>query len=195
MLRFVHGIAPSAPGRPALFVDRDGVLNRRIVDGYVLSPSELELLDGVVPALRQASELKVPIFVVSNQGCLSRRLLSEPDLVVIHRKLLDHLDGRGVPIEAIYVCPHHPAAVDPADRRCACRKPRPGLILGAAEDFGVDLAKSGFIGDQESDRQAALAAGIPTDRFWRFEAEAVTEQDCARLAAAVRAAFGVGAGH
>lgn len=189
MLRFVHG-TNSGAGGAALFVDRDGVLNRGVVDGYVLSPAELEPLDGAVPALRKASELKVPIVMVSNQGCLSRQLLSEPGLVAIHRKLLEHLDGQGISIEAIYVCPHHPAAVDSADRSCECRKPQPGLLLAAAADLRLDLARSVFIGDQPSDRQAAAAAGIPEGRFWMVDAAATTEDEADRLARAVGEAFG-----
>lgn len=189
MLRFVTGNGPPADGEPGLFVDRDGVLNRRIVDGYVLSPSELVPLDGVVPALRRASEVKVPIVIVSNQGALSRRMLSEPDLVAIHRKLLDHLSAQGVTVHAIYVCPHHPDAVDPDDRQCECRKPGPGLILAAADDLGVDVTRSVFIGDQESDRQAAAAAGIPEHHFWLVAPEAMTAGDEARLAGAVEEAL------
>lgn len=188
MLRFVHGTGSPA-GAAALFVDRDGVLNRRIVGGYVLSPSELDPLDGAVAALRQASGVKVPIVMVSNQGCLSRRLLSEPGLVAIHRKLLDHLRAEGVVIDAIYVCPHHPDAADPADRECGCRKPRPGLLLAAAEEMRLDLTRSVFIGDQDSDRQAAAAAGIPGDRFWLVDAAEMTAEDSSRLAAAVEGAF------
>jgi len=190
MLRFVHGTPSTAGAEAALFVDRDGVLNRRIVDGYVLSPAELDLLDGAVPSLRRASELKVPIVIVSNQGCISRRLLSEPDLVAIHRKLLDHLRAQGVGVLAIYACPHHPDAPDPVDRTCGCRKPRPGLVVAAAEDLRLDVTRSVFIGDQDTDRQAAVDAGIPDDRFWLVEAARMTADDGARLADEVEAAFG-----
>ena len=190
MLRFVHGTPSTAGPEAALFVDRDGVLNRRVVDGYVLSPAELDVLDQAVPSLRRATELKVPIVMVSNQGCISRQMLSEPDLVAIHRKLLDHLSAEGVRILAIYVCPHHPDAPDPADRTCGCRKPRPGLVVAAAEDLRLDVARSVFIGDQDTDRQAAVEAGIPDDRFWRFDAAGMTVEDGVRLADAVEAAFG-----
>jgi D-glycero-D-manno-heptose 1,7-bisphosphate phosphatase len=160
--------------QPALFLDRDGILNRRLSDGYVLDPDELVMLDGIVPLLAEAMSLGTPIVVVSNQGCISRALLTEETLDAIHRLLLRHLAGAGVTVEAIYVCPHHPAAVDPADRSCDCRKPLPGLLLAAARDLALDLSRSLFIGDQESDRQAAEAAGITGERFLLVDGEDVT---------------------
>ena len=190
MLRYLNRMPDAAGhGRAGLLVDRDGVLNRRIADGYVLSPTELDLLDAVVPALRRATELGVSIAIVSNQGCISRRSLTEAGLVAIHEKLLDYLTSQGVAVEAIYVCPHHPAAVDPADRTCTCRKPLPGLLEAAAEDLGLDLASSVFIGDQESDRQAAAAAGLPPDRFWLVDAADLDAAAADRLAPDIEAAF------
>src|SRR5438309_621182 len=77
--------------QPALFLDRDGILNRRVSDGYVLDPDELVMLDGIIPLLAEATSLGTPIVVVSNQGCISRALLTEEKLDAIHRLLLRHL--------------------------------------------------------------------------------------------------------
>lgn len=162
---------PSPAGAPAVFVDRDGVLNRRVPDGYVLKPTELVLLDGVLPVLERATSLGFPIVIVSNQGCISRGLLTETALDAIHDVLLDRLSGAGIAIDAIYVCPHHPAALDPSDRSCGCRKPKPGLILAAARELGLEISRSLMIGDQDSDRRAAEAAGVEDRRFYLVDGE------------------------
>lgn len=183
-----------APGRdhpvPGLLVDRDGVINKRIVhviddrivDGYVLKPSQLEVLDAVVPLMRRACEAGVPVAIVSNQSCLARRLMDEADLDAIHAHLLDELATRGVTIDALYVCPHHPEAPDEENRQCDCRKPAPGLLLAAAQDLNLDLSRSTFLGDMEWDRQAAEAAGT---RFWLVDGETMGAAESKRLAEAV----------
>jgi D-glycero-D-manno-heptose 1,7-bisphosphate phosphatase len=173
-----------------LLVDRDGVLNRRVVGGYVTEPSQLEFLGAAVPLLARASDLGVPIAIVSNQGGLSRGQLSEIDLSAVHDRLVDHLSSSGVTISGIYVCPHHPEALLAEDRVCGCRKPLPGLLVEAAGDLGLDLSRSVFLGDQETDRRAAHAAGIPSDRFWLLDPERMTDSDGAVLLADVMSALG-----
>jgi D-glycero-D-manno-heptose 1,7-bisphosphate phosphatase len=170
-------------------VDRDGVLNRRVVEGYVLAPDDLELLDVTVPLLARASASGVPIVIISNQGCMARGLLDEADLEAIHRRLVDHLASMRVTVNAIYVCPHHPSALRDEDRTCDCRKPRPGLLLGAAQDLRLDLSRSVFLGDQESDREAAHAAGIPPERFWLMDSERITEEELSRVSIGVAEAL------
>lgn len=152
---------PAGAGRPALFVDRDGVLNRRVVGGYVLSPDGLVVLDLAVAAVRDANASGRPVIMVTNQGAISQGLLDVATLDAIHHTLLAGLAERDAHVDAIYACPHHPNAVADADRHCDCRKPAPGLLLAAAADLGVDLGSSMMIGDQPSDRAAAIAAGIP----------------------------------
>lgn len=177
-----------------LFVDRDGVLNRREVDGYVLDPGQLLPLEAAIPALARASGRGVPVVIASNQGCLSQRLLDRETLEGIHAKLLDHLSTREVQVTAIYVCPHHPAAVEPGDRSCGCRKPNPGLLTAAATDLGLDLSRSVFVGDQETDRGAAEAAGIPKDNIWLVDPARMAGRDAIRLADGVMAALAGGRG-
>lgn len=166
----------------ALFVDRDGVLNQRQVDGYVLHPHQLVPLGAVVPTLARASKDDIPVVIITNQGCLSRQLIDGQTLEGIHRKLVDHLSERGVAVDAIYACPHHPAAVDPADRLCTCRKPSPGLLTAASADLGLDLERSVFLGDQETDRVASAAAGIPSKHFYMVDPARMDKQDEIRLA-------------
>lgn len=161
--------------RPALFLDRDGVLNRHIVDGYVTAPSEFELIGVALEAARTAKAKGAVLVVVTNQGLIGRQLASESDILVIHALLLKGLTKQGVELDGIYACPHHPLSPDPSQRYCGCRKPEPGLILSAAADLNVDLTRSLLIGDQLSDAGAALAAGIARERILLVGAQGKTD--------------------
>ncbi len=163
MIRYLSSV-PHTSARPALFLDRDGVLNRRILGGYVKCPADLELIDLALGAALAAQTAGAAIVVITNQGVVGRNLASEADLMAIHAHMLEALDEQGIHIDGIYACPHHPLALDPALRRCECRKPMPGLLLAASRDLNLDLSRSAMVGDQESDIMAARAAGIPADR-------------------------------
>ena len=164
MLRYIRGAAGPTP-RPALMLDRDGVLNRRVVDGYVVEPSDFQLIDLVLDAAIVAQRAGAALVVVTNQGVIGRELATESDVMVIHALLLAALSEKGIVVDGIYACPHHPLANDPAQRDCECRKPKPELMLAAARDLNLDLTHSVFIGDQPSDIEAARAAGIGEDRI------------------------------
>lgn len=163
MLRYIRGEAGVEP-RPALFLDRDGVLNRHIVDGYVIEPSDFEPIDLALEAAAAARGIGAALIVVSNQGAIGRALATESEIMLIHALLLAELSKRGIVLDGIYICPHHPKSPDHAQRVCQCRKPKPGLILAAARDLNLDLTRSILIGDQPSDIGAACAAGIVEDR-------------------------------
>jgi D-glycero-D-manno-heptose 1,7-bisphosphate phosphatase len=164
MIRYIRGEADGAP-RPALFLDRDGVLNRHIVDGYVIVPSDFEPIDVALDATVAAQRAGAAVVVITNQGVIGRELATESDVLVIHALLLTSLSRHGIALDAIYACPHHPLSPNPALRLCECRKPKPGMILAAARDLNLDLARSAFIGDQPSDGAAARAAGIAEARI------------------------------
>jgi D-glycero-D-manno-heptose 1,7-bisphosphate phosphatase len=163
VLRYIRCETDTAP-RPALFLDRDGVLNRHIVDGYVIEPSDFEPIDFALDAAAAARSVGAALVVVTNQGSIGRNMATESQVMAIHGLLLATLGARGIVIDAIYICPHHPLSADPTQRDCHCRKPKPGLILAAARDLNLDLASSMLIGDQASDIAAARAAGIAEDR-------------------------------
>jgi D-glycero-D-manno-heptose 1,7-bisphosphate phosphatase len=163
MLRYIRGEAGSAP-RPALFLDRDGVLNRRNIDGYVIDPIDFEPIDLAWDAAEAAQKAGAALVVVTNQGAIGRGCATESDVMAIHALLLAALSKRGIVLDGIYTCPHHPQSVDAARRECQCRKPKPGLIIAAARDLNLDLTTSIFIGDQPSDMAAARAAGIADSR-------------------------------
>jgi D-glycero-D-manno-heptose 1,7-bisphosphate phosphatase len=161
--------------RPALFLDRDGVLNQRIEGGYVTDPSMLTVLEVTLPAIRLANAKGLPVVVVSNQGAIARRLLTVRTLDGIHAALLATLADHGAHVDGIYVCPHHPAAVALSDRTCSCRKPAPGLFLHAAAHMRIDLRSSMMIGDQPSDRAAAAAAGLSPERVLVLDGQSTSE--------------------
>lgn len=157
------------PKRRAVFFDRDGVLNEE--RGYVTRPSHLVLYSRVVPLLQQLNASHVLAIVVTNQAAVARGLCTLEDVNVIHRSLEAHLDQRGVRVDAFYVCPHHPTE-GARPIACSCRKPEPGLLLQAANDFGLDLSRSLMIGDTAADIEAGQRAGclttlVLTGHGWR----------------------------
>ncbi|HEY6291757.1 MAG TPA: HAD family hydrolase, partial [Terriglobia bacterium] len=137
--------------RPVIFLDRDGVINERVVGGYVTNWSEFRFLNGVVPVLRELRRFKLPLIVVSNQAGVGKRLMNRTALADITERFVARLARAAVPIAAVYYCPHAP------DDGCRCRKPRPGLLLRAAHDWRIDLGRSILIGDSPSDVEAARA--------------------------------------
>jgi len=141
---------------PALILDRDGVLNRRAARGeYVRSPADWEWLPGAVEALQLLSRAGWRLFVVSNQAGVARGAMTREDLEAVEERMRIDLAGAGVSIDGIYYCLHG------WDDGCACRKPRPGMLLRAAREHDLDLTRTPFIGDDERDGLAADAADAP----------------------------------
>ena len=140
---------------PAVFLDRDGVINRTTVRGGTPYPpqsvEEVEILPGVAEAMEALRRRGVPMIVVTNQPDVARGTQTREAVDRIN----DFLAGR-LPITAVFTCFH-----DNADD-CACRKPRPGLLTQAAESFGIDLRRSYIVGDRWSDVAAGAAAGCRT---------------------------------
>jgi D-glycero-D-manno-heptose 1,7-bisphosphate phosphatase len=147
----------------AAFIDRDGVLN--VDHGYVYRVEDFEWLPGAVQALRQLQAAGYALIVVTNQSGIARGMYTEADLACLHRFVDEDLQRQGVRLTGIYACPHHPQATLEAYRQdCNCRKPRPGLILRASAEHGLDLARSCLVGDKASDIEAGRAAGV--GRCW-----------------------------
>lgn len=142
----------NAPRR-AVFLDRDGTLNRDT--GYVHSKEEWQWLPGVVETLKRLRAVGYLLVVVSNQSGLARGMYGMDDLRRLEAWINEDLAARGAGIDAWYYCPHLPEVTGP----CSCRKPEPGLILQAAADLNIDLARSWVVGDRVRDVQAGLAAG------------------------------------
>ena len=147
----------------AVFLDRDGTLNRE-VDG-VRSPDQLELLPGVADAIHALNHKGWRAIVVSNQPVIAKGFCLEADVQAIHDKLETLLGRDHAFIDRIYYCPHHPEKGFAGERPelkidCACRKPKPGMLLQAAKDLNIDLMQSWFIGDTTTDVQTARNAGV-----------------------------------
>lgn len=142
--------------RPIVFLDRDGVINRRLVADYVKSGDEFEFLPGVLGAIKRLADTDHTVIVISNQSGIGRGLMSHEDLDEIHREMNRSIENAGGKIDKIYICPHHP------DDGCSCRKPKPGLLLQAARESNIDLTKSYFVGDSPSDIKAGNHAGCIT---------------------------------
>lgn len=146
------------PGKPAVFFDRDGTLNRDV--GYVTHLDVYELLPRAAAAVRRVNEAGWLAILVTNQAGVARGYFPESMVEAVHGKLRDELHAEGARLDAIYYCPHAPSgdvpdyAID-----CRMRKPYPGMILKAGEERGVDLEKSVMLGDKYSDLEAGWRAG------------------------------------
>lgn len=150
-------------GRRAAFLDRDGVLCRRAPEhDYVKSPAEFAWLAGAREGVLRLNREGWLVLVVTNQRGVARGLMTANDVEAIHARAQRDLEENGAHVDAFYFCPHGD------EDACACRKPAPGLILRAAQDWRVDLGASFLVGDDERDLLAARRAGVrghrvPTD--------------------------------
>lgn len=136
----------------AILLDRDGVINRERAD-YVKSWQEFQLLPNVLPALARLATLAIPIVVITNQSAIGRGVIDAAVVTDLHRRLSETVAAAGGRIDAFFVCPHHPAD------HCRCRKPQPGLLYQAAQQFAFSLTEAVFIWDAITDYGAACAAG------------------------------------
>ena len=144
----------------AVFLDRDGVINRKRPEGqYVTRWEEMELLPGVVEGIASLNQAGFRVIVVSNQRCVAKGLINIVDLEDIHRRMSETLARGGAKIDAIYYCPHEKGD------GCDCRKPAPGMLLKAARSLGIELSSSWMIGDSNSDVEAGKKAGCKTIRL------------------------------
>ena len=148
--------------KPAVFLDRDGTLN--VYRGFITDPDGIALLPGAAAAVRRLNRQGILAIVVTNQAVVARGECSLETLSAIHDRLETLLGLEGAYLDGIFVCPHHPdggfaGEVPALKRACDCRKPAPGLLLRAAETFGVDLAASWMVGDTPRDVQTAKNAG------------------------------------
>ena len=145
----------------AIFIDKDGTLIQDIP--YNVNPALLQFTKGAVEALNHFSAMGFLLIIVSNQSGVARGYFGEKDLENLKSKVTEMLGARGVELDAILCCPHHPEGkVPPFNVECECRKPKPGLILQAAADFDIDLSASWMIGDILNDVEAGNRAGCRT---------------------------------
>lgn len=149
----------------AVFLDRDGTINRYV--GFLRNIDDFELIDGAAEAIRQINTLGWLAVVVTNQPVIARGEVSPEELDQIHCKMETLLGQQGAYLDAIYYCPHHPDKGYPGERpelkiKCTCRKPKPGMLLQAAQDLNIDLTQSWMVGDGKNDVEAGRNAGCQT---------------------------------
>lgn len=149
----------------AIFLDRDGTINKYV--GYLRTPEQFELLEGVGEAIRKINLFGYLAIVVTNQPVIARGEVTADGLQQIHNKMETMLGKEGAYLDGVYYCPHHPdkgfaGEVEELKIVCECRKPKAGLLLQAAKDFNIDLSQSWMIGDSENDVLAGKNAGCKT---------------------------------
>ncbi len=143
-----------AAARPALFLDRDGVIN--VEKHYVHRREDFEFVDGIFELCAAYRDAGFRIVVVTNQSGIARGYYGEDDFAELSRWMRARFAEHGITVDGVYHCPHHPDITG----ACACRKPEPGMFLDAAHDLNLDLARSVMVGDSERDIVAARRAGV-----------------------------------
>ncbi len=145
----------------ALFLDRDGVINKDI--NYLYLPDDFEFIDGVFDLCHAFLAAGYQIFVITNQAGIARGLYTEKDFAELTEWMLDQFLQRGISITKVYFCPYHATAgIGKYKQDSQDRKPNPGMLLQARDQFGVALASSVLVGDKESDIEAGINAGVGT---------------------------------
>ena len=140
-----------------LFLDRDGVINVKIDNEYIVKYSDFEFIPGALLAIQKLSSIFKRIIIVTNQQGIGKKLMTEQDLLYLHEKMLIEIEQVGGKIDRIYYCPHLASA------NCECRKPKSGMIIQAIEDFpSIDSKFSYLIGDSDSDIEAGKQEHLHT---------------------------------
>lgn len=165
---------------PALFLDRDGVIN--IDRAYVSKPEHFEFVDGIFELCHTARQLGYLIFVVTNQAGIGRGYYTEQDFLNLTGWMCGIFNARDIAIDKVYFCPSHPEyGVGQYKVDSPFRKPGPGMLLQAAEEFCVDLASSVLVGDKETDIQAGIAAGVGCNLLYAPSDSAAIETDASAV--------------
>ena len=143
---------------PALFLDRDGVINREVF--YLFRSEDVRWVDGIFSLARTARALGYRLVVVTNQSGIARGMYTTGQFDELMRWMQAEFRAQGAPLDAVYHCPYHPEGLGEWKREHEDRKPAPGMLLRAAADLQLDLERSVMIGDRCSDVGAANAAGL-----------------------------------
>lgn len=140
---------------PTLFLDRDGVVNKN-QPGYITSWSDFHFLDGAQEAIAQLTDAGYQIFICTNQAGIAKGLVSRKTVEEIHYHMITEITHYGGKIEKVYYCPHI------QEDHCFCRKPQPGMLIRAYQEYALDMSNAFLIGDALSDIQAGLVVGVQT---------------------------------
>ncbi|MCK5356260.1 MAG: D-glycero-beta-D-manno-heptose 1,7-bisphosphate 7-phosphatase [Methyloprofundus sp.] len=140
--------------KKALFLDRDGVINRE--KNYLYKIADFEFIDGLFSTCQYFQEQGYLLIIITNQAGIARGKYTENDFACLNDWMLKQFSNQGILISKVYYCPHHPEF----SGECHCRKPNPGMILQAQQAFDLDLSKSILIGDKKGDIQAGINANV-----------------------------------
>ncbi|MDG4719202.1 MULTISPECIES: D-glycero-alpha-D-manno-heptose-1,7-bisphosphate 7-phosphatase [Thalassospira] len=142
---------------PAVFLDRDGVINEEV--HYLSRVEDFHLIKGVATAIRRLNEAGIPVIVVTNQSAVARGYITEDQLMDIHKAMVALLAREQASVQGVFYSPYHEKGEGEYRRQSTCRKPEPGMLLAAAEEFAISLPKSVLVGDRVNDVRAGHAAG------------------------------------
>jgi D-glycero-D-manno-heptose 1,7-bisphosphate phosphatase len=142
--------------RRGVFLDRDGTIIEDVP--YLGDPKGVKLIAGSADAIKMLNERGIAVVVITNQSGIARKLFSRNDLEQVHERMIQLIEEAGGRLDGVFYCPHHPEF----DVECECRKPKPGLILMAAERLKLDLSRSYTIGDNPTDVLCGMNAGTKT---------------------------------
>lgn len=141
--------------KPAVFLDRDGVINKDIPGKYIKSVSDIKLYKTAIEGLKKISSCdRFHLIIITNQSAIGRGYITEKISKKINDKIVKTLEKEKIKINAVYYCPHSP------QDNCDCRKPKPGLIKEALKDYKIEIKKSFLIGDKKTDMDLALKTGM-----------------------------------
>ncbi len=143
--------------RKAIFLDRDGVINNEESNYYIFRTEDFFLNQGIVEALKQLQDRGYIFIVITNQGGISKSFYTHEDVRRVHEKMICLLYRHQIKLEEVYYCPHHSD-----NENCLCRKPKALSIEKGLARFNIDPGKSWFIGDRDTDMEAAITAGLKT---------------------------------
>jgi D-glycero-D-manno-heptose 1,7-bisphosphate phosphatase len=157
--REVPAVPGAARGRPALFLDRDGIVVEDV--GYLHRRGDVRLIDGIAGLIRRAHDAGAAVVVVTNQSGIGRGLYGWADLAAVQDEIVTRLMAEGAAFDAVFACPFHAEALEPYRHPDhPARKPNPGMLLMAGEALGLDLARSWIVGDRARDIGAGRLAGL-----------------------------------
>lgn len=143
----------------AVFLDRDGTINQD--KGYLCNPCDFAFIPGAVEAIKIFRNLGYKVIVITNQSAVARGFYDEEAVRRLHNHMNSLLALEGASVDAYYYCPHHPEGIVSAYKKdCDCRKPAPGMIRRAKEDFGLDLSRCVCVGDRDIDVLAGMNGGV-----------------------------------
>ena len=163
--------------KPAVFLDRDGVIN--VDHGYVHDEHDFEYIDGVFEAAKAFKDMGYLLVLVTNQSGIARGRFSEDRFLSLTQWMDWNFVDNGVELDGIYYCPHHAEqGLGDYKQDCECRKPKPGMFISARDFLKIDMANSVMIGDKAEDMMAAEAAGVGTRVLVRT-GQPVTEKGAA----------------